>query len=425
MDILVIFLVWGLLLALVIPVGFTLIITSLLYFLTGEWNLTIASGSQLISGINNFTLLAIPFFIMTGNLMNSSGITDRIFNFASSLVGHVPGGVGHVNITASLMFSGMSGSSLADAGGLGQLEIRSMRKAGYDDDFNGGLTAASSILSGIIPPSLNMIVYAALANVSVALMFIAGLVPGLLISLALFVFTYLIAKKRNYVILERANIKTIWSRFLKAFWALLTPLIVIIGIFSGFFTPTEAAVVSTVYAMFLGFFVYRELNLKILYENIVESLKLTGVVVLIMAGVEFFGQFIVRERVAIKIADFFIDITENQILLLFLFSILLLILGTFVEALALLVLLVPILLPVATSVGIDPVFFGVFVIINLLIGILTPPMGMALFVVSRVGNIPLGTIYRGVLPFLLPLIVVLILLIFFPWLSTFLVDILN
>lgn len=425
MDILVIFLVWGLLLALGIPVGFTLIIASLLYFLTGEWNLAISSGSQLISGINNFTLLAIPFFIMTGNLMNSSGITDRIFNFASSLVGHVPGGVGHVNITASLMFSGMSGSSLADAGGLGQLEIRSMRKAGYDDDFNGGLTAASSILSGIIPPSLNMIVYAALANVSVASMFIAGLVPGLLISLALFVFTYLIAKKRNYVILERANFKTIWSRFLKAFWALLTPLIIIIGIFSGFFTPTEAAVVSTVYAMFLGFFVYRELSLKILYENIVESLKLTGVVVLIMAGVEFFGQFIVRERVAIKIADFFIDITENQILLLILFSVLLLILGTFVEALALLVLLVPILLPVATSVGIDPVFFGVFVIINLLIGILTPPMGMALFVVSRVGNIPLGTMYRGVLPFLLPLVVVLILLIFFPWLSTFLVDILN
>lgn len=425
MDILIIFLVWGLLLALGIPVGFTLIIASLLYFLTGEWNLTISSGSQLISGINNFTLLAIPFFIMTGNLMNSSGITDRIFNFASSLVGHVPGGVGHVNITASLMFSGMSGSSLADAGGLGQLEIRSMRKAGYDDDFNGGLTAASSILSGIIPPSLNMIVYAALANVSVASMFIAGLVPGLLISLALFVFTYLIAKKRNYVILERANLQTIWSRFLKAFWALLTPLIIIIGIFSGFFTPTEAAVVSTVYAMFLGFFVYRELNLKTLYENIVESLKLTGVVVLIMAGVEFFGQFIVRERVAIKIADFFIDITENPILLLILFSVLLLILGTFVEALALLVLLVPILLPVATSVGIDPVFFGVFVIINLLIGILTPPMGMALFVVSRVGNIPLGTMYRGVLPFLLPLIVVLILLIFFPWLSTFLVDILN
>src|SRR5699024_996276 len=249
---------------------------------------------------------------------------------------------------------------------------------------------------------------------------IAGLVPGLLITAALFIFTFLIAKKRNYIVLERANLSTVWFRFRKAFWALLTPLIIIIGIFSGFFTPTEAAVVSTVYAMILGFFVYKELTLKVLYENIVESLKLTGVVVLIMAGVEFFGQFIVRERVAIKIADFFINITENPILLLFLFSILLLILGTFVEALALLVLLVPVLLPVATSVGIDPIFFGVFVIINLLIGILTPPMGMALFVVSRVGNIPVGTMYRGIIPFLIPLIVVLIILIFFPQLSTFL-----
>lgn len=425
MEIAVIFIVWGLLLLIGIPVGFSLIIAALLYFLTGEWNLTIASGGQLISGINNFTLLAIPFFIMTGNLMNSSGITDRIFNFASSLVGHVPGGVGHVNITASLMFSGMSGSSLADAGGLGQLEIRSMRKAGYDDDFNGGLTAASSILSGIIPPSLNMIIYAALANVSVASMFIAGLVPGLLITLALFIFTFLIAKKRNYVVLERANLKTVWERFLKAFWALLTPLIIIVGIFSGFFTPTEASVVSTIYAMLLGFFVYKELSLKKLYANIVESLKLTGVVILIMAGVEFFGQFIVREKVAVKIASFFLEVTENQILLLLLISVLLLVLGTFVEALALLVLLVPVLLPVATSVGIDPIFFGVFVIINLMIGILTPPMGMALFVVSRVGNIPIGTMYRGIVPFLIPLVLVLILLIFFPQLSTFLVDLLN
>lgn len=425
MEIAVIFIVWGLLLLIGIPVGFSLIIAALLYFLTGEWNLTIASGGQLISGINNFTLLAIPFFIMTGNLMNSSGITDRIFNFASSLVGHVPGGVGHVNITASLMFSGMSGSSLADAGGLGQLEIRSMRKAGYDDDFNGGLTAASSILSGIIPPSLNMIIYAALANVSVASMFIAGLVPGLLITLALFIFTFLIAKKRNYVVLERANLKTVWERFLKAFWALLTPLIIIVGIFSGFFTPTEASVVSTIYAMLLGFFVYKELSLKKLYANIVESLKLTGVVILIMAGVEFFGQFIVREKVAVKIASFFLEVTENQILLLLLISVLLLVLGTFVEALALLVLLVPVLLPVATSVGIDPIFFGVFVIINLMIGILTPPMGMALFVVSRVGNIPIGTMYRGIMPFLIPLVLVLILLIFFPQLSTFLVDLLN
>src|SRR5699024_1478063 len=220
MDIAIIFIAWLVLLCLGIPVGFTLLIAGLLYFMMGDWNLVFASGAHLISGDNNFTL-AIPFFILTVTLINSSGITDRIFNFAMSLVGHVHGGVGHVNITASLMFSGMSGSSLADAGGLGQLEIRTVREAGYHDDFNGGLPAASSILSGIIPPSLNMIISAALANVSVASMLIAGLVPGLLITAALFIFTFLIAKKRNYMVLERANLKTVWSRFRKAFWALL------------------------------------------------------------------------------------------------------------------------------------------------------------------------------------------------------------
>ena len=425
MEIAIIFIAWLVLLFLGIPVGFTLIMAALLYFIIGDWSLIYASGAQLISGINNFTLLAIPFFILTGTLMNSSGITDRIFNFAMSLVGHVPGGVGHVNITASLMFSGMSGSSLADAGGLGQLEIRTMRKAGYDDDFNGGLTAASSILSGIIPPSLNMIIYAALANVSVASMFIAGLVPGLLVAISLFITTFIIAKKRNYIVLERASLKVIGENFLKSFWALLTPLIIIVGIFSGFFTPTEAAVVSTVYALFLGFFVYRELTLKKVYANIVDALKMTGVVVLMLAAVEFFGQFVARERVAIKVAEGFLGITENPIFLLMLISVLLIVLGTFVEALALLVLVVPVLIPVVTSAGIDPVFFGAFVVLNLMIGILTPPMGMALFVVSRVGNIPVGTMYRGVLPFLIPLVLVTVALIFFPEISTFLVDLLN
>ena len=380
MEIAIIFIIWILLLFIGIPVGFTLLIAALAYFALGDWNLIFASAAQLIDGINNFTLLAIPFFILTGTLMNASGITDRIFNFALALVGHIPGGVGHVNIT------GMSGSSLADAGGLGQLEIRTMRKAGYHDDFNGGLTAATSILSGIIPPSLNMIIYAAIANVSVASMFIAGLVPGLLIAIALFVTTFVMAKKRGYKVLERANLKIIWKRFLEAFWALLTPLIIIVGIFSGFFTPTEAAVVSTVYAMFLGFFIYKELTLKKAYENFVESFKMTGVVILMLAAIEFFGQFVARERVAIKVADTFLGITEEPIFLLLLISLLLIILGTFIDALALLVLVVPVLIPVVTSVGIDPIFFGAFVILNLMIGILTPPMGMALFVVSIVGS---------------------------------------
>src|SRR5699024_3028718 len=230
---------------------------------------------------------------------------------------------------------------------------------------------------------------------------------------------------RNYQVLERASLKEIGYNFLKAFWALLTPLIIIVGIFSGCFTPTEAAVVSTVYALFLGFFAYRELTLKHVYENIVDSFKMTGVVLLMLSAIEFFGQFVSREQVVLKVANAFLDLTENPILLLLLISLLLIFLGTFIEALALLVLVVPILIPVVTSVGIDPIFFGAFVIVNLMIGILTPPMGMALFVVSRVGDIPMGTMYRGVVPFLIPLVVVMILLIFFPGISTFLVDMLE
>ncbi|WP_444685263.1 TRAP transporter large permease [Alkalicoccus luteus] len=425
MEIWLIFLIWLVLIFLNMPIGFSLILAGFLYFLTNDWSVVYAAGSNFISGIDSFTLLAVPFFILTGALMNSSGITDSIFNFARSTVGHVKGGIGHVNILASLIFAGKSGSALADAGGLGQLEIKSMREAGYHDDINGGLTASSAILSGIIPPSINLIIYAAIANVSVAQMFAAGIVPGLLISLSLFGTMYFLARKRNYPIAPRAPFREVLRSFGKSFWALITPVIIIGGILSGFFTPTEAAAVSTVYALFLGFVVYRQLTIRKVVDNFVYSLKLTGVVVLMMMGVEFFGQFIARERVPTIVADFFLTITENPILLLIIISLLLLILGTFIEALALLVLVVPVLIPVILNAGIDPVFFGVFVIINLMIGILTPPMGMALFVVSRVGEIPMGTMYRGVIPFIIPFLFILLVVIFFPQIITFVPEMLR
>ena len=419
MELWLIFVIWLVLMFLNMPIGFSLIIAGMLYFVTNDWSVVFAAGSNLVAGIDSFTLLAVPFFILTGALMNSSGITTSIFSFSSSLIGHVRGGVGHVNILASLIFAGKSGSALADAGGLGQLEIKSMREAGYDDDVNGGLTASSAILSGIIPPSLNLIIYAAIANVSVAQMFAAGIVPGLMVAMSLFITMYFIAKKRDYPIEKRAPFKRVVKDFGKSFWALLTPVIIIGGILSGFFTPTEAAVVSTVYSLFLGFVVYKKLTLPLVYENLVYSLKLSGVVVLMMMGVEFFGQFIARERIPTIVAEFFLGVTENPILLLIMISLLLLLLGTFIEALALLVLVVPVLVPVILSAGIDPVFFGVFVILNLMIGILTPPMGMALFVVSRVGEIPMGTMYRGVIPFILPFLIILLIVIFFPQIITF------
>lgn len=420
MDVLAIFIGWLLLLFLGMPVGFTLIIAAFSYFAITDWTLVYFSGAKLIDSIDSFALLAVPFFILTGTLMNSSGITQRIFSFAKSLVGHYTGGLGHVNIMASLMFSGMSGSALADAGGLGQLEIKSMRDEKYDDDYSGGLTAASAIIGPIIPPSIPLIIYGVISDQSIAALFLAGVVPGLLMTASLMVVAYLFAKKRGYQKAKKATAKERLVYFKKAFLALLTPVIIIGGIFSGFFTPTEAAVIATLYAMFLGFFIYKELTLKKLFLNVVDSMKLTGVAVLMIMGVEFFGQMIAHEQVAMKVAEFFLSISENQILLLFLINALLIFLGMFIESLALLILLVPILVPVVVSAGVDPVHFGIIVILNLMIGILTPPMGMALFVVSRVGQIPVHVITRGVIPFIIPLVVALGLITVFPQLVLFL-----
>lgn len=425
MEVAIILIGWLILLFLGMPVGFTLIVAALAYFALTDWSLVFFSGAKLIDSIDSFALLAVPFFILTGTLMNSSGITHRIFAFAKSLVGHFTGGLGHVNVMASLMFSGMSGSALADAGGLGQLEIKSMRDEKYDDDYSGGLTAASAIIGPIIPPSIPLVIYGVISDQSITKLFLAGVLPGLLMTFSLMVVAYTFAKKRGYSKSPKATLKERWYYFRKAFWALLTPIIIIGGIFSGYFTPTEAAVIATVYAMFLGFFVYKELTLKKLFFNVVDSMKLTGVAVLMIMGVEFFGQMIAHEQVAITIADFFLSVSDNAIVLLMLMNILLIFLGMFIESLALLILLVPILVPVVLSVGVDPVHFGIIVILNLMIGILTPPMGMALFVVSRVGNIPVHVITKGVIPFMVPLVICLILITVFPQIVLFLPNLLS
>lgn len=419
MNVALLFVLWLVLLFVGLPVGFSLILTGFAYFITVDFNLVMFTGAKLVDGIDSFALLAVPFFTLTGILMNSSGITDRIFKFAKSMVGHYTGGMGHVNILASLLFSGMSGSALADAGGLGQLEIKSMRDEGYDDDYNGGITAASAIIGPLVPPSIPLVIYGIVADQSITRLFLAGFVPGVLTAATLMVMAYVIAKKRGYKRTAKATGAERWKAFKGSFWALLTPFIIIGGIFSGRFTPTEASVIATVYAIILGFFVYRELTFKSLFASVVEAMKISGVTVLMIMGVEFFGQMIALEQVPIKVAAWFLSFSHNQVILLMLINAMLLFLGTFIEALALLVLLVPILVPVVVSAGVDPVFFGILVILNLMIGILTPPMGMALFVVSRVGNIPVHTITKGVLPFLIPLLITLILMTLFPQIVLF------
>lgn len=424
MSIGLIFGVWLFLLVIGFPVGFALIFGGLMYFTGMNFDAVFFAGAKLVDGIDSFALLAVPFFTLTGILMNSSGITDRIFGFAKSMVGHLTGGMGHVNILASLLFSGMSGSALADAGGLGQLEIKSMRDEGYDDDYAGGITAASCIIGPLVPPSIPLVIYGIVSDQSIAKLFLAGFVPGVITALSLIVMAYILAKKRGYAKAPKATNVERWASFKSSFWALLTPMIIIGGIFSGYFTPTEASVIATIYAILLGFFVYKELTMKKLFASVVEAMKISGVTVLMIMGVEFFGQVIAREQVSIKVAQLFLTVSDNPLILLFMINALLLFLGTFIEALALLVLLVPILVPVVVTAGVDPVFFGILVILNLMIGILTPPMGMALFVVSRVGKIPVHTITRGVVPFLIPLVITLIVLTLFPQIVMFLPNLL-
>lgn len=409
------FVLWFILIMLGVHVGYALIMASIFFFTaSGGWNLVPFALEQMFNGVNSQTLLAVPFFVLAGNLMNGGGVTTRIFDFAASMIGHRKGGLAHVNVLASLIFSGMSGSALADAGGLGQLEIKSMKDAGFDEGFAGGITAASCIIGPLVPPSTPLIIYAVLANQSVEKLFMAGFLPGLLTTAALMIMCSILSHKRNYP----SEPKRSWSyranSFKKSFWALLTPVIILIGIFTGYFTPTEAAVVAALYTMILGFFVYKELTLDSFFKICLDSIKTSGTIVLMILGVTLFQFVISREQMPQAIATFFTSHVSSKLTLLLMINIVLLILGTCIDALPLQMILVPILLPAVLAYGINPIHFGVVVIFNLMIGILTPPMGTALFVVARVGNMKFKTLMKGVLPFLIPLIITLILLNVFP-----------
>jgi len=409
------FVLWFVLIMVGTHVGYALIMSSIFFFVISDsLNLLPFALEQMFNGVNSQTLLAVPFFVLAGNLMNGGGVTTRIFDFAASMIGHRKGGLAHVNVLASLIFSGMSGSALADAGGLGQLEIKSMKDAGFDEGFAGGITAASCIIGPLVPPSTPLIIYAVLSNQSVEKLFMAGFLPGLLTTLALMAMCAFLAHKRNYP----SEPKRSWSyranSFKKSFWALLTPVIILVGIFTGYLTPTEAAVAAALYTMVLGFFVYKELTLESFFKICLDSIKTSGTIVLMILGVTLFQFVISREQMPQAIATFFTSFVDSKFMLLLMINIVLLILGTCIDALPLQMILVPILLPAVLAYGINPIHFGVVVIFNLMIGILTPPMGTALFVVARVGNMKFKTLVKGVIPFLIPLVITLILLNAFP-----------
>ena len=410
---------WLVLVFLGVPVGIAMIFVAMGYYYATGMGLAFAV-QQMTDGLNSFPLLAIPLFILAASLMNATSITSHLFGFAKSLVGHVRGGLGHVNVLASVFFSGMSGSAVADAGGLGQLEIKAMRDAGYDDDFSGAVTAASSMIGPIIPPSITMVIYGVVANTSIGQMFLGGVVPGLLCAFALMVMVYVIARRRNYPVSPRSTLKQVAISFWWSFPALLTPFIIIGGIFSGEFSPTEAAAITAVYAILLGLLVYRDLTWRRLWDSLYETMVTTASIGVIIAGVSLFGIILAREQAPQQVAAFFLQFTSGPISFLIAVNVLIFVLGAFVESLAILLIVVPMLVPVALGLGIDPIQFGVIVVFNLMISTLTPPMGVALFIVSKVGNIPYHRLAVAILPWLIPPLVVLTLLTFVPETVTFL-----
>lgn len=408
---------WLFLVLVGVPIGVAMILVSMGYFYVSGIGLSFAV-LRMVDGLNSFPLLAVPLFLLAAAILNSAGISSRLFGFARSLVGHITGGLGHVNVLASLFFSGMSGSAMADAGGLGKMEIEAMREAGYDDEFSGAVTAASSMIGPLVPPSITMVLYGVAANTSIGALFLGGVVPGFMCAFSLMVMVYIIARKRNYPVEPRRHLSEVASLFFGSLPALLTPLVIIGGIFSGYFSPTEAAAVTVIYAILIDLLFYRELTLRRLWNALYETMATSASIATIIAGVSLLGFVLAREQAPQQITSLFLTLTNDPVSFLIAVNLMIFVLGSFIESLVILLIVVPILVPIALGYGIDPVHFGIIIVLNLMISILTPPMGMALFIVAQVGNIPFQRLARAILPWLIPPIVVLILVTAFPILST-------
>jgi tripartite ATP-independent transporter DctM subunit len=387
------------------------------------WMAGIPAGiipQKIAQSANSFPLLAAPLFILMGNIMNSAGITDRIFAFATACVGWLRGGLCHANILASVIFAGMSGSAVADAGGVGTLEIKAMKDEGYDPETAAAITAASATIGPIIPPSLPMVIYGVSADVSIGGLFLAGVIPGLLMAGALMLMVTEVARRRNMPRHPFPGLSDLWLAYKRAHWALMTPVILFGGMIAGFFTPTEAAAVATCYALILGLFVYGDFDLKTLPSLIVDTVETTGVVLALVMTAAALGWCLSISRIPQTVGPMIVDLVGNPLMFLLAVNVLLLIVGCFMEALAAMLILIPILTPAAAQFGIDPIQFGLIFVLNLMIGTITPPVGVVLFVTSKIAGISFESMSRAIIPWLMPLLAVLVAITLWPPLTTWL-----
>lgn len=404
-----------------LPVFASLLLTCLTLLLYEGTIPVLIIAQRLSNALDSFPLLAIPLFILAAEIMNESGATRKIFKLASAFVGHITGGLGHVNVLASMLFSGMSGSAVADASGLGMIEIKAMFDEGYDRAFSTAVTAASSTIGPIIPPSVPMVVYGVISGASISELFLGGIVPGLLMGIGMMILIAFLAKKRNYQQKQqRPPLKELISICFESMPSMALPVIILGGIWGGIFSPTEAAAVAVLYSLILGVIIDREIKLKKIPQILLAAGSSTASIMLIVAAASLYGWLVSVEQIPQMIKTALLSFSTNPIILMLIINVLLLVMGMFMELIAVLTIAVPVFLPVMTAVGVDPVYFGVIVVLNLMIGLLSPPFGINIFIMQKVSGVPFTEIVRELVPFIAILIGMLLLMVLVPDLVMFL-----
>ena len=411
--------VFAVLLFLGVPIAFCLGISSMTYLLMADIPLTILP-QRFFAGMDSFVLLCIPGFILAGNLMNAGNITHHIIKFSDSVFGHIRGGLGLANVGGSMIFGGISGTAIADTTSIGAVMIPGMEKAGYDKPFAAAVTAASSTVGPIIPPSVPMIIVGSLTGISVGKMFLAGAVPGLLLGVGMLITTYILSVKRSYPKGEKFSAKRVVKEGKTAFGALMLVFVVLYGIIGGIFTPTEASIVASAYALIASCFIYKTLELKKIPGILLDTAIGTAALMTLVGMASVFAWILASENIPQMLANGILSITENPILVILFINLLLVFVGSFMETIAALIILFPALLKVAEGVGMDPIHFGVMAVLNLMIGLTTPPVGVCLFVASEIAETPLKRVIKALVPYLICNFIVLLLVAYVPQISLWL-----
>lgn len=408
-----------------VPIGFSLMGASIIFFAVTGMDIGMVCEKMMSSLYYNYVIIAVPLFIFTANILNSSKVSETLFTFCKACIGNRRGALAHVNILESLIFSGMTGSAFADASGLGLMEIKAMEADGYDREFSCATSAASATIGPVFPPSIPMVQYAMLSGASVGALLLGGMMPGVMLAIVLMVYIVFISKKRDYPKGQKFTLKEFTAFTWKALPVLFTPVILIGGIYSGVVTPTEAGALASFYALLIAMLIYKTLSVKTLFTCVKETAMQTGTIVILICASAPFSYIVTVSGMAQTVADFFLGISHNPYFFLFVVNILLLILGMFLDTSTILYVFVPLLIPIAKAVGVDLVHFGVIVVLNTMIGMCTPPYGMLCFISASLAKAPLQGVFKEVFPMVVFMLIVLALVTFFPWFVTFIPSLMH